>query len=67
MVQNTLGSLLADALATAAFILGLEEGLKLVKRYGTEALFVDEKRNIYLTPQLKEYFYSSNGHNAWLK
>ena len=56
-------SLLADALATAAFILGLEEGLKLVKRYGTEALFIDEKRNIYLTAQLKEYFYSSNDHN----
>ena len=49
-------SLLADALATAAFILGLEEGLKLIKRYGAEAIFIDKKRNIYLTQQLTEFF-----------
>ena len=45
-------SILADALATAAFILGLEKGKKLLDRYGADGLFIDSKRKIHQTPGL---------------
>jgi thiamine biosynthesis lipoprotein len=41
------GAMLADALATAAFVLGPEEGIKLLTRLGVEGLLV--------TPDLKRY------------
>jgi thiamine biosynthesis lipoprotein len=39
--------MLADALATAAFVLGPEEGIELLTRLGVEGLIV--------TPDLKRY------------
>jgi len=41
------GAMLADALATAAFVLGPEEGIRLLTRLGVEGLIV--------TPDLKRY------------
>ena len=41
------GAMLADALATAAFVLGPEHGIALLERLGVEGLIV--------TPQLREY------------
>jgi thiamine biosynthesis lipoprotein len=41
------GAMLADALATAAFVLGPEEGIQLLTRLGVEGLI--------LTPELKRY------------
>jgi thiamine biosynthesis lipoprotein len=41
------GAMLADALATAAFVLGPEEGMKLLNRMGVEGLIV--------TPQLERF------------
>ncbi len=41
------GAMLADALATAAFVLGPEEGIELLDRMGVEGLIV--------TPELERY------------
>lgn len=50
-------SMEADALSTAAFVLGLAEGLKLVQSLeGVEAIFITGDREIYLTPGLKDNF-----------
>lgn len=40
-------STLCDALSTAAFILGLDEGMKLLENYGVMGIFVDNQRNVY--------------------
>lgn len=39
-------SMLADALSTAAFVLGAKEGIKLIRRYGAEAIFITENGDI---------------------
>lgn len=38
--------LLSDALSTACFILGKEEGTALAEKYGAKAVFVDSEKNI---------------------
>ncbi len=40
-------STLCDALSTAGFILGLDEGMELMDKYGVLAIFVDNQRNVY--------------------
>ena len=45
-----------DALATAAFILGLENGLKLLQQEQIEAIFILNSYQIYTTPGLKKHF-----------
>ncbi len=45
-------SLMADALSTAAFVLGLERGLELLKISHVEGLFVTPDRKVYMTPWL---------------
>ena len=40
-------STLCDALSTAGFILGLDEGMDLMDKYGVLAIFVDNQRNVY--------------------
>lgn len=40
-------STLCDALSTAGFILGLDEGMKLLDNYGVMAVFIDNQRNVY--------------------
>lgn len=46
--------ILSDALSTACFVSGVEEGMKLARLYGCEAVFVDETNNIYTTENIKE-------------
>lgn len=46
-------ALLADALATAAFVLGPVEGLRLLERLGVEGLLVTEDLQRYETPGLR--------------
>lgn len=47
----------ADRLTTAAFVLGLEDGMDFLKGYkNTEAVFVTTDFEIYLTPGLKDSF-----------
>lgn len=47
----------ADALSTAAFVLGLEEGMKLIESLdGIEAVFVTEDKKVYITQGLISSF-----------
>lgn len=39
-------SMLADALSTAVFVLGAKEGLKLIRKYNSEAIFITESGDI---------------------
>ncbi len=45
---------LSDALSTACFVLGVEEGLKLAESYGADVLFVDENGAITVSHGLKD-------------
>lgn len=47
---------LSDALSTACFVLGLEDGMKLADEYGTEAIFIDKDKNVYLTEGTEKHF-----------
>lgn len=47
---------LADGLSTACFVLGLEEAKPLLEKYGAEAIFVDEDKNVYVTDGLMDKF-----------
>jgi thiamine biosynthesis lipoprotein len=46
----------ADGLSTACFVLGVEEGAKLLEEYNADGLFVDEDGNVYLTPGMAGRF-----------
>ncbi|WP_265444637.1 FAD:protein FMN transferase [Acetivibrio straminisolvens] len=47
----------ADALSTTVFVLGLEEGMKLIESLeGVEAVFITEDKEIYVTDGLKDTF-----------
>ncbi|MBO5088099.1 MAG: FAD:protein FMN transferase [Lachnospiraceae bacterium] len=48
--------LLSDALSTACFVLGLEEGMNYVQEKGVEAVFVTSDMNVYVTKGLKKKF-----------
>lgn len=48
--------ILSDALSTACFVLGEEEGMKLAESYGAQALFVDMEGNISMTDGMKQLF-----------
>lgn len=46
----------ADALTTALFVLGLRDGIPLLRRQKAEAIFITENLGIYLTDGLKNLF-----------
>lgn len=47
----------ADALSTAAFVLGLEEGMKLIESIGgVDAVFITKDKKVYTTSGLKDKF-----------
>lgn len=48
--------LLSDALSTACFVLGIEDGMELAKRYHAEILFVDSDGELVLSEGMKSYF-----------
>lgn len=49
--------ILGDALSTACFVLGLEEGMALADQYGVLAIFVDADKNVwYNSPTVLEMF-----------
>lgn len=52
----TRDGLLSDALSTACFVLGCEEGMKLAAQYGAEALFVSQDGEIFMTQGMVELF-----------
>ncbi len=43
-----------DALATAAFIMGAEQSMMMLKLRNIEALFITEKQEIYVTEKLRD-------------
>ncbi|AFL99823.1 membrane-associated lipoprotein involved in thiamine biosynthesis [Desulfitobacterium dehalogenans ATCC 51507] len=50
-------SLVADALDTAVYILGLEKGRAMLEKYGgVEAVFITRDKKIYITDGLKDSF-----------
>ena len=63
-VQNGLTSVtivcdqgyLADGLSTACFVLGMDAAKPLLEKYGAEAVFVDEDKNVYVTSGLMDKF-----------
>lgn len=56
----------ADALSTAIFILGLEEGMKLINSIkDMEAIFVTKDKEIYVTEGLKENFILFEGNEEF--
>jgi len=44
-----------DPLAKVPFILGPEEGLKIVKKLGAEAIIVDDQGKVYMTDGIKQF------------
>ena len=48
--------IVSDALSTACFVLGVEEGMVLAESYGAQALFVDMEGNISMTDGMKQFF-----------
>ncbi|WP_308530784.1 FAD:protein FMN transferase [uncultured Paenibacillus sp.] len=55
----------ADALATTAFVAGMERGLAILRRFpGAEAVFVDRRQQVYVTSGLKEHFLALEGTAA---
>lgn len=63
MTEN---GLLSDGLSTACFVLGLEEGMKLVETYQAEAIFVDKEKQVYCTDGMKELFTLMEGNGYQL-
>ncbi|MDR2899112.1 MAG: FAD:protein FMN transferase, partial [Clostridiales bacterium] len=50
-------SIVGDALSTTAFLMGLEEGIKLIENTpGVEAIFVTDDKRVYLTSGIKDNF-----------
>lgn len=47
---------LSDALSTACFILGKDEGMKLAESYGAEALFVEKDGSVSMTKGMKAVY-----------
>lgn len=47
----------SDGLSTACFVLGLKQGMELLKEYGAEGVLVDQEKNVYITEGLKSLFY----------
>lgn len=59
-------SIEADGLSTATFVLGLDKGLDLVKRYGqAEAIFITTDKKIYVTKGLQGNFQLKDASNEY--
>ena len=55
--------LVSDALSTACFILGKEEGKKLADQYNAQVIFVDKQKNVYVSDEIKTQFQlKANGY-----
>jgi len=52
-----------DALSTAAFVLGIEKGARLLQRLNVQAVFIDTDHNVYVTNELQDKF-SLSGKQA---
>lgn len=50
-------SMECDALSTAAFVLGYEDGMRLIKDYRAKAIFITKDKKVKMTSNMKEDFY----------
>lgn len=57
-------SVLGDALSTACFVLGLNEGIKLAGQYGVMAIFVDNDKNVWYNNSAIENMFEFKGKNS---
>lgn len=48
--------LLSDALSTAAFVMGLDGGVKLLESFGAQGVFIDKDKNVFVTDGLSDKF-----------
>lgn len=46
--------ILSDALSTACFVCGIEDGMRLAEEYGCEAVFIDNNHRIYASAGIKD-------------
>ena len=51
---------LSDALSTACFVMGVDEGLQYAESKGVDAIFVTSDKKVYLTNGLKKRFHIKN-------
>ena len=51
---------LSDALSTACFVMGLEDGMAYAKEQGVEAIFVTTDKEVYVTDGIKKQFRIQN-------
>ena len=47
---------MTDALSTACFVMGLEDGMAYATEKGVEAIFVTKEKEVYITKGLKKKF-----------
>lgn len=52
---------MSDALSTAAFVLGLEQGRALLEEYGAGGVFIDQDHRVTVTENLKDAFRMVSG------
>ena len=54
------GGTLSDALSTACFVLGVDEGAALLKEFSAEGIFITTDRKVFVTQGLHEHFAPTN-------
>ena len=52
--------IICDALSTACFVLGADEGMKLAEKYGAEAIFVKDDKSIVMTKGAEKLWQSAS-------
>lgn len=52
--------IICDALSTACFVLGADEGMKLAEKYGAEAIFVKDDQSIVMTKGAEKLWQSAS-------
>lgn len=48
---------LSDALSTACFVMGLEDGMEYARKKGVEAIFITDDKQVYITDGIKKRFH----------
>ena len=56
---------LSDALSTACFVLGLDQGAALLKKFSAEGIFITADKRIFVTQGLRESFQPTASDAAW--
>ncbi len=57
--------LVADALSTACFVLGMEKSCALLEKYNADAVFVDSENNVYITENYFDKYEVNDGFRCY--